>query len=155
VIQRSSHCGEPSIGTLLKDLSDETRTLLRQEVELAKAEISEKVSVMGRNVAYIAIGGLVALVGLLPIVAAACIGMIVLLDNFMNDSIAAWLGPLIVGVVLGLIGYALIQKALSTLKRESFVPRKTMNSLRENTEWLKDHMTNSENRMTRPSATIH
>lgn len=139
---------EPSLGTLLRDLTDESRTLLRQEIELAKAELSEKVSMIGRNVAYIAIGGFVAYVGVWALAAAACVGLWAILNNFMDNEIAAWLGPLLVGVVIALVGYALIQKAIATLKRESLMPRKTIESLRENKEWLKEQITTSENRMT-------
>jgi hypothetical protein len=142
---RADH--QPSIGSLLKDLADESRTLFRQEMELAKAEISEKVSTVGRNVAYLAVGGLIAYAGLLALIAAACVGLAVALSQVMDDSIASWLGPLIVGVVVALIGYAFAQKGISTLKNESFVPRKTMDSLRENKEWFKDQMKTSENRI--------
>ena len=138
---------KPSIGTLIKNLTDESRTLIRQELELAKAEMSEKASKAGRNAAYLAIGGLIAHAGLLALIAAACVGSAIALDQVMDASIAYWLGPLIVGLVVGLIGYALVQKGISTLKNESFVPRQTMDSLRENKEWFKDHMKTSENRM--------
>src|SRR5687768_5064568 len=45
-----------SIGSLLKELRDESATLLRQEVALAKTEMSEKASMIGRNVASIGVG---------------------------------------------------------------------------------------------------
>jgi hypothetical protein len=148
------HNNEPSVGMLLKELTDETRTLLRQEVELGKAEISEKVSTVGRNVAYLAVGGMVAYAGLLALIAAACIGAAILLGNVMDPEIASWLGPLIVGVIVAIIGYVFVQKALSTFKNETLMPRKTMESLRENTEWFKDQIKTTENRMTQPDPTI-
>src|SRR5687768_14391180 len=152
---QQSHMHEQSIGTLLKELTDESRTLLRQEVALAKAEMSEKVSRVGRNVAFLVIGGAVAYAGVIVLLGAASIGLTVALANVMSEAIAAWLGPLIVGVVVALIGYGLIQKAISTLKRERLVPDKTIDSIRENTEWLKDQMKNTGNRMTQTDTAIH
>lgn len=138
----------PSIGTLLRDLTDETRTLLQQEVDLAKTEITEKAGRIGRNIAYLAVGAFIAYAGLLTLLAAASIGSAVALQSAgLDPAISAWLGPLIVGIVVGAIGYIFVQKAISTLKHESLVPRKTLNSLREDKEWLKDQMT-IDNRMT-------
>jgi xanthine/uracil permease len=105
---------------------------------------------VGRNVAYLAIGGLVLYAGLLALIAAACIGAAVLLGNVMDSEIASWLGPLIVGAIVAIVGYVFVQKAISTFKHESLMPRKTMESLRENTEWVKDQIKTTENRMTQP-----
>jgi len=139
---------EPSIGTLFRDLADEARTLVRHEIDLAKAEVGEKASRASRNIAYLAIGGLIAYAGLIALIGAACVGLAVLLSKGMNPSAAAWLGPLIVGVVVGLVGYVLVLKGIAALRRESIVPHKTISALRENKEWLQDRITTSANRMT-------
>jgi hypothetical protein len=60
-----------SMVELLKELRDETVTLMRQEVALAKVELSEKAVRYGRNIAYLAIGGLILYAGLLFLLAAA------------------------------------------------------------------------------------
>lgn len=133
----------PSVGTLLRDLTDETRTLFRQEVELAKTELVEKGKVLGRNLAFLVAGGLVLYIGVLALIASACIGMIVLLAQGMDMNIALWLGPLIVGMVVALVGFAFVQKAISTLRSESLAPRKTIDSLRENTQWIRHQVTHS------------
>jgi hypothetical protein len=145
---RSIHTHDQSIGSLLKDLTDESRMLLHKEVELAKVEISEKVSTIGRNIVYLVICGAVLYAGLLTLIGTAAVGLAVSLSRGMSAATAAWLGPLIVGVVVCVAGYILVQKALRTLKSEGIVPHKTIDSLRENTEWLKDQMRTSENRMT-------
>ena len=56
----------------------------------------------------------------------------------MNQEVAVWLAPLVVGGILAAVGYSLIQKALATLKQESITPQKTTQSLQENKEWLKE-----------------
>lgn len=126
-----------SLGQLLKELTSETTTLLRQEVDLAKTEMSEKASRVGTNLGSLAVGGGVAFLGALALLAAAIYGLTSILDQFMSLGVAVWLAPLIIGLVLAAVGYSLIKKALETLKRESLAPQKTTESLQENKEWLK------------------
>jgi hypothetical protein len=128
---------ERSLGQILKDLSNETSTLLRQEVELAKTEMSEKASRVGTNLGSLAVGGAVTFLGALALLTAVISGLTSLLDQFMDLNVAVWLAPLLVGIALAAIGYGLVKKALDTLKRESLTPRKTTESLQENKEWLK------------------
>ena len=128
---------ERSIGQLLKDLRDDTTTLLRQEVELAKAEMTEKAARAGRNLGSVAIGGAVAFLGAIALLGFAVAGLTSLFSQLMSPGVAVWLAPLIVGAVLALVGYSMIKKSLETLKRESIAPTKTTQSLQENKEWLK------------------
>lgn len=127
-----------SLGQLLKQLTREVSTLLRQEVELAKTEMSEKASRAGANLGALAVGGGVAFLGALALLAAAIYGLTALLDGFMSLRVAVWLAPLIIGLILAAAGYGLVRKALNRLKSESLVPRKTTQSLREDKEWLKE-----------------
>ena len=126
-----------SLGQLLKELTSETTTLLKQEVDLAKTEMSEKASRVGTNLGSLAVGGGVALLGALALLAAAIYGLTSILDQFMSLGVAVWLAPLIIGLILAAVGYSLVKKALETLKRESLAPQKTTESLQENKEWLK------------------
>ena len=128
-----------SVADLFKELRDESSALLRQEVALAKTEMAEKASAYGKNAASIATGGTVAYVGALFILIAATVGLAMILDRFTAiDEHAWWLAPLIVGGIVAIIGYAMIQKGVSTLKRQSPVPQKTIQSLQEDKQWLKD-----------------
>ncbi len=131
---------ERSIGQLLKELRDETTTLLRQEVELAKTEMSEKASRTGRNLGSLAVGGGVAFLGALALLAAVVYGLTSILNQFMSVGVAIWLAPLIVGLVLAAVGYSMLQKALAALKQESLTPQRTTQTLQENKEWLKARM---------------
>ena len=129
---------ERSIGQLLKELTHESSTLLKQEVNLAKTEMSEKASRVGTNLGAVAVGGAVALLGAIALLLAAVYGLTSILNNFMNQEVAVWLAPLIVGGILAAVGYSMIKKALDVLKRESLTPQKTTQSLQENKEWLKE-----------------
>jgi hypothetical protein len=72
----------------------------------------------------------VAYAGLLAILA----GVIVLLNNVMP----LWLSALLVGLVVAVVGYLLVRRALDALKREDFAPRETMETLKEDQQWAKD-----------------
>ena len=126
-----------SIGSLLRDLRDETTLLLRQEVALAKTEMSEKASRYGRNAGYLAVGGVVAFAGVLFLLLALTVGLYALLVAMdLSHYVAGWLAPLIVGAVVTAIGYSLVQKAITAFKHETPVPERTKESLEENTRWL-------------------
>jgi putative Mn2+ efflux pump MntP len=129
---------ELSIVQLLRELTTATRTLLKQEVDLAKTEMTEKASRVGANLGSLAVGGAVAFLGALALLAAVVYGLTTILSKFMSLGVAVWLAPLIVGAILAGIGYSLVKKALETLKRESLTPEKTAQSLQENKEWLKE-----------------
>jgi len=127
----------PSIGDLLKSLRDETTALVRQEIALAKTEMNEKAAKAARNAGYMAAGGVLAHAGVFVIL----LGLSALLywglvEAGLSHYVSGWLAPLIVGVVVAVIGYALIQKAISAFKHETLVPEKTVDSLKENQQWL-------------------
>lgn len=121
---------ERSLGELFAELAQETSTLVRQEVALAKTEMTQKATQVGRDVGVIGMGGAIAYAGLLAIVGA----LILLLGQF----IPLWLSALIVGLVVAGIGYVLVQRGISALKRVDLTPRATVASLKEDAEWAKD-----------------
>jgi Putative Actinobacterial Holin-X, holin superfamily III len=121
---------EKSIGELFKDLSAETSTLIRQEMALAKAELSEKGKEAGKGAGLFGGAGAVGLLG----AGALTAGLILLLDL----AIAAWLAAIIVGLVyvavaavLGLKGRDRIQAATPP------VPEQTVDTVKEDVEWAK------------------
>jgi hypothetical protein len=128
-----------SLADLLRQLRNEMTALLRQEVALAKTETTEKASRVARNGAYLAIGGLVAYAGVILLLVAATAGLYVgLVAAGLTNATSGWLAPLIVGAIVAVIGYALVQKALSTLRRESMVPERTVHSLQRDQQWAKE-----------------
>jgi uncharacterized membrane protein YqjE len=126
-----------SLGTLIKEIRDETTTLFRQEVALAKTEINEKVSRVLRNAAILTAGVLIAFAGLIVLLIAAGQGVSALLIVAGMEANALWLGPLIVGIIVAAIGGGLVMKGKKSIQNESVVPEKTTQSLKENQQWLK------------------
>ena len=123
---------------LIRELRDETTTLIRQEVALAKAEATEKAGRLGRNAGYLVAGVAVAyaafvllLLGLRDLVAAG------LLKGGTEPETAAWLSSFIVAVVIGLVGWLLIAKGKHALSQEGLTPTKTIESLREDQHFIK------------------
>ena len=128
---------EPSLGTLLRELTSEVSLLFRQEVDLAKTEMSEKAALIGRSVGAIALGGGIALLGGLALLAAVIAGLGALLDTFLPKEVVVWLAPLLVGGALAFYGYSRINTALAALRGEGLAPKQTTESLQETTQWLK------------------
>jgi hypothetical protein len=119
-----------SLGQMFADLSQEARTLIHQEIQLAKTELTEKASTMARGAAFVVGGGLLAYGGLLAIVAAVVLGLIAM-------GLPAWAGALLGGVVVAGAGYALIRSGLAALRPQQLVPRETIDTLKEDAQWLR------------------
>lgn len=120
------------LGDLFSDLATEMSNLVRQEVALAKVEVSQKAKYVGRNVGYLVVGGAVAYAALLAIIAA----IIMLLDKVLPN----WGAALLVGVLVAGIGWLLIGKALSALQQADMTPRETVETLKEDATWMKQQM---------------
>ena len=114
---------ERSLSELLGELTQDIVTLVRQEMILAKAEISQKAVRIGKNIGLIAGGALIGYAGLLTILVA-----LVLL---LAQVIVLWASALIIGVVVTLVGAALASRALGALRNENLVPQQTLKSLQE------------------------
>ncbi len=124
---------EPSLGELFASLARDTSTLVRQEVELARTEMTHKATVIGKEAGYVAAGGFVAYLGAIVLAFA----LVYLLAEL---GLPLWASALIVGAIIAGIGYFLVQRGLSALKRINFTPQETIATLKEDTQWAKDQM---------------
>jgi hypothetical protein len=120
------------LGDLFGDLAADMSNLVRQEVTLAKVEITQKAKYVGRNIGYLVIGGAVAYAALLAIIAA----LIILLAKVVPN----WGAALIVGAVVGGIGWLLIGKAMMALQQADLTPRETVETLKEDATWMKQQI---------------
>ena len=121
---------DASVGQLISDISDDLTTLFRQEVELAKAEIRQEARKAGKAAGMLGGAGfagyMVALLLTLALVAA--------LSNVMDPGWAA----LIVAVVWAVIGAVLFATGRQRMRTVSPVPRQTVETLKEDAQWLKN-----------------
>ena len=120
-----------SLGELFSELTRDMGTLVRQEVELARIEMTQKASKAGKDVASMAVGGAVAYAGFLAILAAIIIALGAL-------GLPMWVSALIVGLVVAGIGYALIKRGQEALKRQDIAPKQTVETLKEDAQWAKE-----------------
>jgi hypothetical protein len=130
---------ERSLGELFGQLSQDMSLLFRQEIQLARAEMSEKISRLTTNLVSVIGGGFVAYVGALAIVAA----LILALHELAN--IAPWVSALIVGAVFAIAGYLMLNRGLKELKRVDLTPRRTVENIKEDVQAIKDDVRQRSN----------
>lgn len=123
---------EPSLGQLFTELTDDMSTLVRQELELAKAETMQKVSKATRSIIMMVAGGLLAYAGLIALVIAVAIAL--------GGLMPYWLSSLIVGLVVIVIGAVLVMSGRSSLATISLVPEKTVETLKQDARWAKEQV---------------
>ncbi|CAN5297968.1 hypothetical protein BH23VER1_BH23VER1_34040 [soil metagenome] len=129
----------PTLPELARELRDETSALIRDEVALAKTELSEKASLAGRNLGFIVGGALVGYSGLVLVLLS--LGWLIaraFISAGMAEAMAVFLGLLIVGVLILALSAALVMKGVATLKSQSLRPEKTIDSLRRDRDWGKE-----------------
>src|SRR5579872_1094977 len=131
VTERRTTGDDRSLGELFSDLSRETTTLVRQEVALAKAELSQKAAQAGKDVGFLAAGGAVAYAGFLALVAALIVGL-------GQAGLSWWVSALLVGIVVAAIGGAFVWTGIQQLRNLNPTPTQTIESLKENQAWTKD-----------------
>lgn len=120
------------LGDLFSDLAGEMSELVRKEVALAKMEVGQKARHIGKNIGYLVVGGAIAYAAMLAIIA----GIVMLLDGVMPS----WVAAIVVGVVVGIIGWLLIGKARAALEATDITPQQTVETLKEDAAWVKQQI---------------
>lgn len=119
---------ERSLGELFAELSRETGVLVRKEVELATTEMTAKAKEAMADAGITAAGGALAHAGLLVLLAAIVIGLTQL-------GVQPWLSALIVALATMGVGYMLVNRGLSRMRRISAAPAQTIQTLKETAQW--------------------
>jgi len=120
-----------SLKELLSDLTNSLTTLVRKEIQLARAETSEKITQSMIAVGAIAAGGILALSALIVLLQALVIAI-------AEMGVPPALASLIVGLVVAVIAYVLIYKGTNDLKATNLAPARTMDSLRRDAQVVKE-----------------
>jgi hypothetical protein len=123
---------ERPLGELFTELARETGTLVRQEVQLAKTEMTGKAATAGRSIGLVAAGGALAHAGVLAILAAVIAGL--------GSMIPIWAAALLVGGLVAITGYTLVQKGLGALRDLNPAPTQTIQTLRDDKAWAKEQI---------------
>jgi uncharacterized membrane protein YqjE len=128
-----NHLRDRPTGELVKDLSTQVSTLVRQELELAKVELTAKGKQAGIGAGMFGGAGLFALYGVGALVATAILAL--------ATAVAAWLAALIVAVVLLAVAGVLALMGKSRAKRAvPPVPEQTVETVKEDVRYTKEHV---------------
>jgi len=119
-----------TLGEMFAELSRETRTLIQQEIQLARTELTEKSTQIGKNAGLVIGGGLIAYGGLLAIIASIVLALV-------RIGLPAWAGALLAGMLVAGIGYLLIRSGLAVFRPQKLKPRQTIETLKEDAQWLR------------------
>ena len=126
----SSRAGDESFAELVKDLSRDVSTLVRQEIELAKAEVTEKGKRAGAGAGMLAGAAVVAL----AVVGGLMATIILVLDLAMP----AWLAALITTLLFAVVAGALAMVGRQRLREAGPpVPERAKESVKEDVRWAK------------------
>ena len=126
-----------SVGELMKQLAQETSTLVRQEIRLARAEMTEKGKKAGVGIGMFGAAGVAALLALGALTAF----FILALDGLMPNWLAALIVALAYGAIAGvlaLLGRERVEEAGSP------VPEQTVETVKEDVEWAKTQARSGE-----------
>jgi hypothetical protein len=122
-----------SLGQLFGDLSRQLGTLIQKEIQLAKTEMTTRVTTVGRDAGMIGAGGALAYAALL----IALIGVSFLVADLLDST---WLGFVIVAILVGVLAAVLIQRGRAELQKTDLAPRQTIESIKEDAEWAKQQV---------------
>jgi len=127
---------DKSLPALISDLTRDVVDLVRQEIALARAELSTKIVHAQAALTSVAIGAAILLAGLFIILQAVVKGV----EMILPESVAPWLAPLIVGLTISGIGFVLLKGGTSKLTADNLLPHKTMESLKRDKNLVEEKM---------------
>ena len=125
------------IGTLVRELAGGSAEMIRGEARIARIEIGGVVRGIATGTGFIAIGGVLALLGGLSLLA----GVILLIGDQWLPRDLYWVAALLVVLVTGGIALLFFRRGMSLLSPASLAPDQTVETLKEDREWLKRRMT--------------
>ena len=122
-------------GELLRELADGSTSLIRQEVRLARLELSESLRGVTRGTVLVVVGSVMLLLGTLAVLT----GLILLGgDQWLRDRY--WLAALIVFALAGVLALVFASRGKALLSPRQLAPDETVATLEENTAWLKQQL---------------
>ena len=121
---------ERPVGELVKELSSQTSTLVRQEIELARAELQQKGKLAGKGAGMLGGAAIAALLAL----GALSAGLVALLDTAM----ATWIAALIVMALWAIVALVLVKAGQKSLQRATPPAPQTVETVKEDIQWAKN-----------------
>lgn len=129
---------DASLATLLSGIVGDAQELVRQEIALARQEMREEISAAKNASIALAIAGAVLAIGGLFLLVTLALGLADLLNW------PAWAGFGLVGLVAAIAGAVMLSSARQRLQHIHPVPERTVETMKENIEWIKDRTTSDK-----------
>lgn len=123
----SAPAGQESLGSLVTGIVEDLQNIVRGELALAKAELKDEATSIGRGVAMLAAGAIVGLV--------AFIFLMLGVTYLINRWLTMWQSAAIVGAGLLVIAIILLMAGRSKVSNVNLTPTETIDSLKEDQEW--------------------
>ena len=134
--EQSSNLRERPLGEIARDLTRDVSILVRQEVELAKAEMAQKGRIAAPGLGMIGGAGLVGLMAAGALTAFLILALAIVLPE--------WASALIVGAALGVVAYVLAKQGKERVGEAGApVPEQTIETVKEDVEWAKNRATSA------------
>ena len=123
---------ERSVGELFGELGSEMGTLVRQEVQLATAEVTQKATFVFRQSMRVVLGVLLAQVSVIAMVGALVMGL--------AQFVAVWMAALLVGVAVAGLAAMVTSSGVYALRQMDPTPKQTVESIGDNARWAREQV---------------
>ena len=125
------------IGEMLRDLADGSARIVRDEIALARIELTTMVRSVGTGVVFTALAAVLTLLGALSSIA----GIVLLIGDQWLPRDLYWVGALVVLAISGAAAFVFVRRGLRLVSPATLEPTETITTLREDKEWLKQRLT--------------
>ena len=122
-----------TLGELFSDLSRSLSTLIRQELDLARTEMTARAGRLSRGAAMVGVGGALLYAAVLGAMAVLVLGLVEL-------GLAPWLAALVATLIAAVVGAVLVAIGQEALRKADLVPRRTIDTLRDDADWAKEQV---------------
>jgi uncharacterized membrane protein YqjE len=129
--------GSPRFSELLRAFARDAADMLRQEARLARLEITNVASHVARGSALVTLGVVLLLLGALSLIS----GLVLLVGDQWLPKDRYWLAAFVVMAIAGAFAAWLVKRGMAQLSPANLAPEQSIESLREDKEWLKRQLT--------------
>jgi hypothetical protein len=133
----------PPLGDLLRSLVDDTRRLVRDEIDLARTEMKENARRALRETIILALGVTLTIIAFVALMTSITFGLVAALSPLIGQAAALWVAPLLMCVMAATAAAVLIRGAIMRLRAQSLAPRRALSSARETARSLIDRLPSS------------
>lgn len=129
--------GTRTLGDLFRDLAEDGVTLFREEVRLARVEMTAIAQAIGTGTGLVATGAVLALLGAL----ATVVGIALLIGDQWLPADRYWLAALLLLVITGGVAVFFAKRGMALVSPRQLAPDQTATTLKEDAEWVKQRLT--------------